>query len=242
MFHHISLGLHYIHTQDPPIIHRDIKPSNILFRQGKFLLSDFGIAKTVDNSHFCVGTNSYMAPEIWQGGDQTTKVDIYGLGVTIIEALGLLGPLKKKDALWEPWLHRLQTLAANLPFRTMLASHPDKRPTAEKIISAFFHDSLSPMKWARIGSKGPSPKIRLPPQRAIVFSRRKQSVTARTEPAKTINRERVKSQKLGVSSQNKHCARPRSAGLSNQTPRRRRKSSKSSKETTGAGKHPRPRP
>jgi serine/threonine protein kinase len=87
MFHDISLGLHYIYTHNPPIIHRDVKPSNILYRQGKFLLSDFGIAKTVDDSRTLVGTSSYMAPELWDGRVQTTKLDIWALGATLIEAL-----------------------------------------------------------------------------------------------------------------------------------------------------------
>ncbi|KAH8746985.1 hypothetical protein F5882DRAFT_312120, partial [Hyaloscypha sp. PMI_1271] len=59
------LRLHYIYTYDPPIIHRDVKPSNIMRRLGKYLLGDFGIAKTVDNSYTLVGTNSYIAPELW---------------------------------------------------------------------------------------------------------------------------------------------------------------------------------
>jgi serine/threonine protein kinase len=63
MLHQISLGLYYIHTRNPPIIHQDIKPLNIMYSLGKYLLGDFGIAKTVDNSHALVGTNSYIAPE-----------------------------------------------------------------------------------------------------------------------------------------------------------------------------------
>jgi serine/threonine protein kinase len=130
MFHHVSLGLDYIHTFNPPIIHRDIKPLNILCRFGKYLISDFDIAETVDNSYTLGGTNSYMPPELWQGGDQTTGIDIYKLGVTIIEALDGFPDLAKRPATWQQWHHYLQTLARERPIASMLASSPDERPTA----------------------------------------------------------------------------------------------------------------
>jgi serine/threonine protein kinase len=87
IFHQISLGLYYIYMYDLPIIYRDIKPSNIIHYLGKYLLSNFGITKIINNSHTLVGTNSYIAPEVWQGGNQTIKLDIYGLGMIIIKAL-----------------------------------------------------------------------------------------------------------------------------------------------------------
>jgi serine/threonine protein kinase len=101
MFHHVSLGLNYIHTFNPPIIHRDIKPSNILYCYKKYLISDFDIAKTVDNLYTLGETNSYMLPELWQGGDQTTGIDIYKLGVTIIKALDGFPDLAKRPATWQ---------------------------------------------------------------------------------------------------------------------------------------------
>jgi tetratricopeptide (TPR) repeat protein len=67
------------------IIHHDIKPDNILFAEsGTIKISDFGIANTG------AGTRSYMSPEAlaWDGrsvGDP--RVDIYALGVTLMELL-----------------------------------------------------------------------------------------------------------------------------------------------------------
>ena len=39
--------LHYLHSQDPPIIYRDIKPANIMLVEGteRIKLIDFGIAR-----------------------------------------------------------------------------------------------------------------------------------------------------------------------------------------------------
>jgi serine/threonine protein kinase len=216
-----------------------------MHRLGKYVLGDFGIAKTVDNTHTLVGTNSYMAPELWQGGDQTTKLDIYGLGVTIIEALDGFPDLAKELVTWQRWHRYLQTCASGRPIASMLAGSPDERPTAHQIVRTFFPDSLPPMEWVRVGSTGLSPKIpRLTPRRDVVSRRHKQSDIARTKPAKT-NQKRKKGQKLGVSSQNERRARSQSAGVSNQTPlnRRRRSSSRAKVQVTrGAGKDLRPRP
>ncbi|KAK2810289.1 hypothetical protein FQN50_003020 [Emmonsiellopsis sp. PD_5] len=85
MFYQMLLALDYIHTRNPPILHRDVKPPNILYRGENFYLADFGIAKAINASRTCIGTEAYMAPEILNGGHQTQKVDIYALGVTVYE-------------------------------------------------------------------------------------------------------------------------------------------------------------
>lgn len=80
------------------IIHRDIKPGNVLFDgQGRALLSDFGIAKSLDapaltESSVIVGTPDYLAPEqidprLAPGGQLDHRADIYALGVLLYRAL-----------------------------------------------------------------------------------------------------------------------------------------------------------
>ena len=66
------------------IVHHDIKPDNILFNeQGIIKLSDFGIANTLG------GTRCYMAPEVltYDAKSSDVRIDIYALGVTLIETV-----------------------------------------------------------------------------------------------------------------------------------------------------------
>ncbi|PKO06675.1 MAG: hypothetical protein CVU41_06135 [Chloroflexi bacterium HGW-Chloroflexi-3] len=89
----ISRALAYAHDQK--IIHRDIKPSNILITQsGEPLLSDFGIAKileevdgnTLTSTGMGLGTPEYMAPEQWHGKTYG-NTDQYALGVMFFEMI-----------------------------------------------------------------------------------------------------------------------------------------------------------
>ena len=79
----VGAALHYAHGKG--IIHRDLKPGNIMLqRDGKVLLTDFGIAKLMESATMTaagIGTPAYMSPEqiLNQGVDQRT--DIYSLGV-----------------------------------------------------------------------------------------------------------------------------------------------------------------
>ncbi len=72
------------------ILHRDIKPGNVIVRQdGRGVLTDFGLAKFLDNNADrnltytgqLVGTPKFMSPEQIEGkSSDSTSVDIYGLG------------------------------------------------------------------------------------------------------------------------------------------------------------------
>ena len=101
----------------------------------------------------------------------------------------------------------------------------------------------------QIGSRKLSPKIPRPtPRKDTAFKRHTQSGIARTKLVKSTDKERKKSKKLGVSSQNKHRARSQSVGALNQTPlnKRRRSRSKSARAKVqgmrDAGKDLGPRP
>ena len=73
------------------IIHRDIKPENIFVSDnGDFKLGDFGIARSIERTMAGLskkGTYSYMAPEVYTGGDYGFNVDIYSLGIVLYRLL-----------------------------------------------------------------------------------------------------------------------------------------------------------
>jgi len=66
------------------VIHRDIKPSNlILSNSGRLMITDFGIARVVDDNAMTLtgsflGTPLYMSPEqISEASNTDHRTDIY---------------------------------------------------------------------------------------------------------------------------------------------------------------------
>ncbi|GCE20982.1 serine/threonine protein kinase [Dictyobacter kobayashii] len=84
----IAQAIHYLHSQQPPIVHRDIKPSNIIhpIAGSGAMLVDFGIAKAYEQdattSVMRMCSPGYGAPEQYVGGTNP-RTDIYGLAATL---------------------------------------------------------------------------------------------------------------------------------------------------------------
>ncbi len=90
----IARAVHYAHQRG--VLHRDIKPNNILLdANGEPFLTDFGLAKLVENHSALtqtialLGTPAYMAPEQARGEARslTTTADVYGLGAVLYEVI-----------------------------------------------------------------------------------------------------------------------------------------------------------
>ena len=99
MLHNRELpaALDYAHKQG--LLHRDVKPANIMLTnfddegERRILLSDFGIARTVDDvsglttTNMTVGTVAYSAPEQLMGEDIGGRPDQYSLAATAYHLL-----------------------------------------------------------------------------------------------------------------------------------------------------------
>ena len=77
------------------VVHRDLKPENLLLtREGRLLVADFGVARTLDDdlgltmTGMAVGTRAYMSPEQHGGGKAPdARTDVYALGCVLYECL-----------------------------------------------------------------------------------------------------------------------------------------------------------
>jgi len=70
------------------IIHQDIRPANLLLSQeGALRIADFGCAADASLGSSKRGALSYMAPELMRGSAPCTAVDVWSVGVTLLELL-----------------------------------------------------------------------------------------------------------------------------------------------------------
>lgn len=148
-------ALHYLHSQDPPVVHRDIKPANIkLTPEGVIKLVDFGLVKIMvpdDTRTITVvqgrGTAFYTPLEQYGGdtGHTDPRSDIYALGATLYHLLTNEPPTEAKARFLQPGqLKPPRQINPQLSLRSeravlwALAMHPDDRP----ISIAKFQDML----------------------------------------------------------------------------------------------------
>jgi serine/threonine protein kinase len=140
----IGSALSYVHGRG--IVHRDVKPSNVLLdRDGGAFLSDFGIARLVDGtrmtqSGLMIGTAAFLSPEQVRGLPAGPAVDIYALGLVLLEVLTgvreypgtavesavarLARPPRLPEQLGSEWT----TLLAE-----MTAQQPEDRPDSQSV-------------------------------------------------------------------------------------------------------------
>lgn len=82
------------------LVHRDLKPENILVKGSVLKISDFGMAKFVEEATRSktlkgAGTPQYMAPEAWGLRDADWRADQYSMGVIFYELCTLTLPFKR---------------------------------------------------------------------------------------------------------------------------------------------------
>eukprot|EP00754_Rhynchopus_humris_P017958 Rhum_TRINITY_DN14588_c32_g1::Rhum_TRINITY_DN14588_c32_g1_i1::g.96137::m.96137/K08857/NEK1_4_5; NIMA (never in mitosis gene a)-related kinase 1/4/5 len=147
----IASGLHYMHEKD--LWHRDVKAANVLFdEKGVVKLGDFGLSSSYspDGHKTVVGTPFYFAPEIMLNKQYSNKVDIWNLGVVMLELMTFKQrpvnvevlqddqqPKKIQHSLIkEGYSKKLALLIAST-----LSKNPDQRPSPREILQQLTHDN-----------------------------------------------------------------------------------------------------
>ncbi len=100
--------LGYLHRHD--WLHLDLKPDNVVVDHGKAVLIDLSLAGRPGGGRPGAGTRGYLAPEQATGRGLSTATDVWGLGMTLVDALARTAPYGD-EATWEsrrrwPVLHR----------------------------------------------------------------------------------------------------------------------------------------
>lgn len=129
----IASALAFAHKNH--IIHRDVKPHNILLTQdGTAKITDFGIAKALDNSGnseettTVMGSVHYFSPEQARGGYVDEKSDIYSLGVVLFEMLTGSVPFDGENPVAVALMH----INEEMPLPTSL--NPDIPKEIEEVV------------------------------------------------------------------------------------------------------------
>jgi serine/threonine protein kinase len=154
MFLEILSGIKAIHKI---ALHRDLKPENILIVDKSLKISDFGLAKYVDESTRTrtfkgAGTPKYMAPESWTRGQMSKATDIYSLGIVFFQIATLELPFSSADDYEMENLHRFGSIPSvkakngglsnrldGIIKKMMQKSPSDRYPDAEAVIDDLQH-------------------------------------------------------------------------------------------------------
>lgn len=127
------------------VLHRDVKPGNVLLgRDGRVLLTDFGIAQiegdsTITRTGEVVGSVDYLAPERVRGHDPGPSSDLWALGATLYTAVEgrspfrRTSPLSTMQAVVEEEVEQPGNAGPLGPvISALLRKEPERRPGAEE--------------------------------------------------------------------------------------------------------------
>ena len=107
IFEPILAGLAAAHRAG--ILHRDLKPENVLLSDtGQIKLSDFGLARDIDNhtgTGSLIGTVAYLSPELVTRGTADARSDVYAAGIMLFEMLTGRQPFEGEQAVQIAYQH-----------------------------------------------------------------------------------------------------------------------------------------
>ncbi len=141
----IDVARALVSLTDTGVVHRDLKPDNVLFYQGTWCLTDFGISRYADavtekDTRKYSTTRPYAAPEQWRDETATAATDVYALGVMSHELLTGSLPFPGSDFRHQH-LHKdppvIENVAPHLAalVEECLFKAPGARPTTQNLLS-----------------------------------------------------------------------------------------------------------
>lgn len=139
-------ALVYLHNKG--FIHRDVKCENLLIgHNGEIKLADFGLATTTRHvNRERLGTAKWMSPEVIRENTYDEKVDLWSLGITLIEMMDRVPPhynIKDDEQVFQKILddpsptftYSYPTIYCTGLVAWLLEDDPSNRPTAKDVIT-----------------------------------------------------------------------------------------------------------
>ena len=130
------------------IVHRDVKPANVLLaKDGRVLLTDFGIAQAEGDSSLTmtgavIGSAEYLAPERARAEEAGPPSDLFSLGVTLYQAVEGVSPFRRDSptatmtaVLFEQPAPPKNAGRLTALLGALLAKDPSQRPTVQAALA-----------------------------------------------------------------------------------------------------------
>lgn len=138
-------------AHDAGIVHRDVKPANILLGPDRAMVTDFGVAKALDETDHTatgsmLGSVRYLAPEQVRGATPDGRSDLFSLGVVLYECLSGSVPweastpaataLARLDTPPRPLPAGVSPALAAVVSRCLATDPGDRYPDARNLVAA----------------------------------------------------------------------------------------------------------
>ena len=139
ILHNVALGLHYLHSQAPPIIHRDLSSNNVLLTSNMTAkISDLGVARILNLTPLGVrhmtekpGTPDFMPPEVLVPNPRyNSSIDVFSYGIMMIHIFTGKWPAQNERSVL---LQNVRDPLIDFIHKCIHKS-PQRRPTSAEIV------------------------------------------------------------------------------------------------------------